>query len=104
MDRRINGKERFVLCSIIDLESKRFYLVFLEGNGLLRGWATLVEKLWALGVVTRAEAKTQVVSVAGKAKKSFGKSVECAKKAFVDVAKMPARRMGNFFWLQLGGR
>lgn len=46
--------------------------MFLEGNGLLRGWATLVEKLWALGVVTRAEAKTEVVPVAGKAKKSFG--------------------------------
>ena len=54
---------RFLLCSFVDLETKRFCLVFLEGKGLLGGWAILAEKLRALGVNTRVEAKTEVTAI-----------------------------------------
>ncbi|RVW77810.1 hypothetical protein CK203_054450 [Vitis vinifera] len=48
---------------------------------------------------SRAESKTKVV-----AKKCLGKTVEDEKKAFVDVAREPARRIGDALWLQFGGR
>ena len=62
MERRVNGAGRFVLCSIVDLEAKRFCLVFIEGMGLLGGSAILAEKLQALGVVTQAKAKTKAAA------------------------------------------
>ena len=48
---------------------------------------------------SRAESKTKVV-----AKKCLGKTVEDEKKAFVDVAREPARRIGDALWLQFGAR
>ena len=115
MERRVNGAGRFVLCSIVDLEAKRFCLVFIEGMGLLGGSAILAEKLQALGVVTQAKAKTKAaasrtdskmkaVTKEGKAEKSLGKLVEGEKKAFVGVAREPAGRIGDALWLQFGGR
>ena len=58
LDRHVNGVGRFVLFFVVDLETKRFCLVYPEGKGMLGGLAILVEKQWAMGVVTRAEAKT----------------------------------------------
>lgn len=37
LDRCINGAGRFILCSVLNLEAKRFCLVFPEGKGLLGG-------------------------------------------------------------------
>lgn len=37
MERRANEAGRFILCSVLDLEAKRFYLVFLEEKGILGG-------------------------------------------------------------------
>ena len=53
---------------------------------------------------SQAESKTKVVTKEGKAKKCLGKTVEDEKKAFVDVAREPARRIGDALWLQFGGR
>ena len=36
MERRSNEAVRFLLCSVRDLEAKRFCLIFLEGKGLSR--------------------------------------------------------------------
>ena len=62
LDRCVNGAGRCILCSVVDLETKRFCLVFLEGKGLLGGWAIFAEKLRALGVVTQAEAKSKATA------------------------------------------
>ena len=35
---RFNVAERFLLCSVRDVEGKKFCLVFPEGNGLVGGW------------------------------------------------------------------
>ena len=58
LDRHVNGVGRFVLFFVVDLETKRFCLVYPKGKGMLGGLAILVEKLRAMGVVTRVEAKT----------------------------------------------
>ena len=47
---RFNVAERFLLCSVRDVEGKKFCLVFPEGNGLVGGWFLLAKKLRALGV------------------------------------------------------
>ncbi|KAL6343750.1 hypothetical protein AAG906_027520 [Vitis piasezkii] len=46
---RENGVGRYILCSIIVVESKRFCLVVPEGKGLLGGWVLFAEKLRDLG-------------------------------------------------------
>ena len=114
VERRENGAGRYILCSIVDIETKRFCLVILEDKGLIGGWAIFAEKLRALGVVTQEEAKFEealrvdskpkVVIVEGKAEECLGNKVESEKKTFVDVAKEPARRQGDVLWLQVGGR
>ena len=57
LERRVNGAGRYVLCSVVDVEAKRFCLVFPEGKGVIGGWAILAEKLRALGIVTKKEDK-----------------------------------------------
>ena len=114
MERRENGAGRYILCSIVDVETKRFCLVVPEGKGLLGGWAFFAEKLRALGVVTQEEAKIEealrvdskpkVVTVEGEDERCLGKKVEGEKKTFVDVAKESAGRQGDALWLQVGGR
>ena len=114
LERRVNGAGRYVLCSVVDVETKRFCLVFPKGKGLLGRWVILAEKLWALGVVTQEEAKTEaalrvdsktkVVTIEGKDEKCIGKKVEGEKKTFVDVAKEPVGRLGDASWLQVGRR
>ena len=59
MERRENGARKYILCSVIDVESKRFYLVVPESKGLLGGWALFAEKLQDLGVVTQEEVKEE---------------------------------------------
>lgn len=85
-------------------EAKRFCLVFPEGKGLLRSWATLAEKLRSLGVVTFVEAKNALVPVVGRVERSLGSMGKSEKRAFVDVARAPTGRIGDALWLQLGGR
>ncbi|RVW68792.1 hypothetical protein CK203_060972 [Vitis vinifera] len=42
LERRENGAGRYILCSVVDVETKRFCLVFPEGKGLLGGWVIFV--------------------------------------------------------------
>ena len=49
---RSNEVGRFLLCSVRDVEAKKFCLVFPEGNGLVGGWFLFAKKLRALGVST----------------------------------------------------
>ena len=80
-ERRENGVGRYILCSVVDVETKRFCLVVPEGKGLLGGWAIFSEKLWDLGVVTqeevkfeealRVESKSKAVTVEGKDERSL---------------------------------
>ena len=42
---RENEAGRYILCSIIDVESKRFCLVVPEDKGLLGGWVLFAKNL-----------------------------------------------------------
>ena len=75
-----------------------------EGKGLIGGLATLVEKLRSLGIISFAETRHAPMLTAGRADRSFGNSGECEKRAFVEVARASAGRIGDALWLQLGGR
>ena len=55
LERRANEADKFLLCSVVDSEVKKYCLVFPEGKGILGGWALLAEKLCSLGVLTRDE-------------------------------------------------
>ena len=97
VERRENGARRYIICSVVDVETKRFCLVVPEDKGLIGGWAIFAEKLRALGVVTQEEAKFEealridskpkMVIVEGKTEECLRKKVEGEKKTFVDVAK-----------------
>lgn len=50
LERCANEDGRFILCSVCDVEAKRFTLIFLEGRGLSRGWSTLASKLCSPGL------------------------------------------------------
>lgn len=50
LQRCVNGAGSFILCSVYDVEAKRFNLIFPEGRGLPGGWSTLASKLRSLGV------------------------------------------------------
>ena len=45
-----NGVGRFLLCSVRYGEGKGHRLIFLEGQGLVKGWALLAEKIRVLGI------------------------------------------------------
>ncbi|RVW81981.1 Protein FRIGIDA [Vitis vinifera] len=91
VERRENGVGRYILCSVVDVETKRFCLVVPEGKSLLGGWAIFAEKLWDLGVVTqeevkfeealRVESKSKAVIVEGKDERSLERRWRVRKKS-----------------------
>ena len=104
LERCVNGAGRFILCSVLNIEAKRFCLVFPEGKGLLGGCATLAEKLRSLGVCIVAEMKNAPMPIVGKLDKRVGSVEKCEEKAFVEVARAPVGRIGDALWLQLDGK
>ncbi|KAL6349456.1 hypothetical protein AAG906_034113 [Vitis piasezkii] len=62
VERRENGTGRYILCYVIDVESKRFCLMVPEGKGIPGGWALFAEKLRDLGVATQKEVKEKEAS------------------------------------------
>ena len=97
MESRSNEAGRFLLCSIRDLEAKRFCLIFPEGKGLSGGWNILAEKLRAVGVVPTGGLKNPLsIEVLKKEK-------ELEPRTYVDVAKSKTGRLGDKVWLELGG-
>ena len=98
LERRSNEAGRFLLCSVRDLEAKRFSLIFPEGKGLIGGWNILAEKLREIGVVPSGGLKDSLsIEV-------FRKEKELKPRTFTDVAKSKMGRLGDKVWLELGRR
>ena len=98
MERRSNEAGRFLLCSIHDLEAKRFCLIFPEGKGLSGGWNILAKKLREVGVVPLGGLKDPLsIEVLKKEK-------ELEPRTYADVAKSKTGRLGDKVWLELGRR
>ena len=114
LERRVNGAGRYVLCSVVDVDAKRFCLVFPEGKGVIGGCVILIEKLRSFGIVTQKKAKSEEAirikskkkgaTLDGEEDRCLGNKVKGKKKSFLDVAKEPAGRIGEELWLQVGGR
>ena len=99
LESHANEVGRFLLCSMVDSESKR-YLVFPEEKGILGGWVLLAEKLCFLGVLTWDEPR-ETTAFYGTGR-TDGESEGKAKKSYVDVVKTKAKKLGEVVWLQLG--
>ncbi|KAL6345756.1 hypothetical protein AAG906_017501 [Vitis piasezkii] len=98
LERRSNEAGRFLLCSIRDLEAKRFCLIFPEGKGLSGGWNILAKKLREVGVVPLGGLKDPLsIEVLKKEK-------ELEPRTYADVAKSKTGRLGDKVWLELGRR
>ena len=98
LERRSNEAGRFLLCSIRDLEAKRFCLIFPEGKGLSGGWNILAKKLREVGVVPLRGLKDPLsIEVLKKEK-------ELEPRTYADVAKSKTGRLGDKVWLELGRR
>ena len=98
LERRSNEAGRFLLCSVRDLEAKRFCLIFPEGKGLSGGWNILAEKLREVGVVPIGGLKDPLSIELLKKEKEF------EPRTYVDVAKSKTGRLGDKVWLELGRR
>ena len=104
MERRSNEVGRLILCSIWNLEVKKFCLVFLEGKGFVGGWATLAKRLRTLGIVTRPKS-TLVPGFGGAgSEKSSRGALAKTNQSLVEVAKEKVGCYGEAIWVQIGAR
>ncbi|RVW54310.1 hypothetical protein CK203_068498 [Vitis vinifera] len=97
---RANEAGRYILCSVVDSDLKRFCLVFPEGKGVLGGWVLLAEKLRFLGVASWEESKGSAAFY-GKGC-TDGEFVRKDKKSYVEAVNSRGKKLGEAVWLQLG--
>ncbi|RVX21489.1 hypothetical protein CK203_002068 [Vitis vinifera] len=98
LERRLNEAGRFLLCSVCDIESKRYCVIFPEGRGLLGGWNILVEKLHDFEVVSLVKFLDAGGSVTPPGEKGS------LSKTYAKMAKPRPGRIGDSVWLELGER
>ncbi|RVX08206.1 hypothetical protein CK203_017772 [Vitis vinifera] len=98
LERRTNEAGRFILCSVRDLEAKRFCLIFPEGKRLSRGWNILAEKLREVGVAPFRGVKDPL------SLEVLKKEKEPDQRTYADVAKLRLGRLGDKVWLEAGRR
>ena len=60
LEHRLNGAGKYLFCSVVTEEVKRFSF---EGRGFHGGWAVLAEKLRSLGVIPSVEIRGVVSPV-----------------------------------------
>ena len=96
------------LCSIRDLEAKKYSIIFPEGKGQASGWNSLAVRLRGLGVIPSEGLKfTNMLEVSLKLKgvpKVLWKEKGVETKSFVDAAKSTPGRVGESVWLEVGER
>ncbi|RVW34955.1 hypothetical protein CK203_098268 [Vitis vinifera] len=106
MERRLNKAGRFILCSVRDMEAKRYSIIFPEGKGQASGWNSLAMRLRGLGVTPSEGLKSTNVPEAPLKPKGVlkvqwkEKGVEM--KSFAEAIKSIPRRAGESVWLGVG--
>ncbi|KAL6329246.1 hypothetical protein AAG906_014858 [Vitis piasezkii] len=99
---RSNEASRFLLCSVRDVEAKKYCLVFPKGKGLVGGWFLLYKKLRALGISTPIVSKVfPGVPISKKVGSSFK---EKEKRIYADAIRVKTGEPGESLWLHLGDR
>ncbi|RVW38063.1 hypothetical protein CK203_097261 [Vitis vinifera] len=89
LERRTNEAGRFILCSVRDLEAKRFCLIFPEGKRLSGGWNTLAEKLREVGVAPFRGVKDPL------SLEVLKKEKEPDQRTYADVVNLRLGRLGD---------
>ena len=106
MERRLNKAGRFILCSVRDIEAKRYSIIFPEGKGQASGWNSLAVRLRGLGVTPSKGLKFTNVPEAPLKPKGVlevqwkEKGVETM--SFAEAVKSTPRRAGESVWLEVG--
>ena len=99
---RSNDAGRYLLCSVRDLEAKRFCLVFPEGKGLVGGWFMLAQKLRALGITNQAMRKVDL-STSNSVKDDYRvKGKEKGKGVYPEAVRMETGELGEALWVHVG--
>ncbi|KAL6323907.1 hypothetical protein AAG906_005904 [Vitis piasezkii] len=101
---RSNVTGRYLLCSVRDVEAKRFCLVFLEGKGLVGGWFMLAQKLRALGITNQPMRNVEMGTSTSVKEDYRGKGKEKGKGVFPDAVRMETWVLGEALWVQVGER
>ncbi|RVW50374.1 hypothetical protein CK203_086394 [Vitis vinifera] len=101
---RSNVAGRYLLCSVRDLEAKRFCLVFSEGKGLVGGWFMLAQKLRALGITNQAMRNVDLGTSTSVKEDYRGKGKEKGKGVFSDAVRMETGELGEALWVHVGER
>ena len=101
---RSNVAGRYLLCSVRDLEAKRFCLVFSEGKGLVGGWFILAQKLRALGITNQAMRNVDLGTSTSVKDDYRGKGKEKGKGVFPEAVRMETGELGEALWVHVGER
>ena len=99
-----NGAGRYLLCSVRDLEAKRFCLVFPEGKGLVGGWFLLAQKLRALGIANQSMRNVERGNSTSAKEDYRGKGKEKAKGIIPDAVSKEKGELGEALWVHVGER
>ena len=106
MERRLNKAGRFILCSVRDMEAKRYSIIFPEGKGQASGWNSLAVRLRGLGVTPTEGLKiSNVPEFPVKPKgvlKVQWKEKGVEMKSFAEAVNSSPRRAGESVWLEVG--
>ena len=94
----------YLLCSVRDLETKRFCLVFPEGKGLVGGWFMLAQKLTALGITNQAMRNIDLGTFTSVKDDYRGKGKEKGKGVFPEAVRMETGELGEALWVHVGER
>ena len=101
---RSNDAGRYLLCSVRDLEAKRFCLVFPEGKGLVRGWFLLAQKLRALGISNPAMSKGDL-GTSNSIKDGYRvKGKEKGKRVCPEAVRKETGELKEALWVHVGER
>ena len=103
---RSNEAGRFILCSVRDIESKRYGIIVPEGKGQSLGWSSLAERLRGFGVAPSGGLqvpKGQEVLL----REKEGLKVQWREKggelkSYAEAVKTSPGRVGQAVWLEVG--
>ena len=99
---RSNETGRFLLCSVRDVEAKKYCLVFPEGKGLVGGCLLLAQKLRALGVSTPALSQGNLGTPNPEKDGCSIKGNEEGKGAVAEVARVKIGEPRDSLWVHVG--
>ena len=97
-----NEAGRFLLCSVRDVEAKKYCLVLLERKGLVGGWFLLAKKLRALEVSIPTLSKVYLGVPSFENEGCSVKGIEKWLGTFAEIARGKSGEPRESLWVHLG--